>query len=103
MRDLHFELISMGFLTSDNCYEILDWINTLTHRELADNGNLNIVGPPGDGDYCEVYIPVNPIEEYLDKNWDEFSKIQLASEIKRKFGLTLWEAHQKVSDYFNKI
>lgn len=103
MRNLYSELRALGFLTSDNCYEILDWINTLTHRELIANGNLNIVGPAGDGDdCCEVYIPVDPIEEYLAKHWGNSSKIQLTSNIKQKFGLPLSEAHQKVCEYSNK-
>lgn len=87
MRDLHSELRAFGFLTNSNCYDILDWVNTLTKDDLISNGNLNMT---------------DPITEYLDKNRDTFSKIKLTSNIAQQFGLPLSEAHQKVCDYFNK-
>lgn len=81
MRDLHSELRSLG-LTSSNCDEILEWINTLTVYDLIVNGNLNVVPPAGDSDYCQAEpITNDPVQEYLVKNCGSCGKIQLTSNI----------------------
>lgn len=97
MRNLSEELTEFN-LQRYQIEGILKWVNTLTNKDLEDNGSKHAFFPPGDGD-CEEFI--EPTRDERIQAWVELNiykyrsqesgKLNLVRDIWHKFGITLVE------------
>lgn len=99
MINLRTELALSGF-NVDQVKIILEWVNTLTNKDLEQNGSKNACFPPGDGDYEELpddyWSLESRVQRFLDENIqgykDRNEKLHLVRDLHKEFELTLVQA-----------